>query len=63
MAEIVNLRQVRKQRERDAARVKGTQIAAKSGRPKALQALEQARTAKAARDLDGKKLNRPGDSD
>lgn len=53
MAEIVNLRQVRKQKERAAARASGIEAAAKSGRSKALKALEKARADKAARDLDG----------
>ena len=53
MAEIVNLRMVRKQKERDAARVKGSEAAAKSGRSKAVKNLEKARAEKASRDLDG----------
>ena len=39
MADIVNLRQVRKQKEREAARAKGTQVAAMKGRSKALKSL------------------------
>ncbi|MEO8244381.1 MAG: DUF4169 family protein [bacterium] len=54
MADIVNLRLARKQKEREAARLKGIEAAAKSGRTKALKTLEQARAEKAARDLDGK---------
>jgi hypothetical protein len=53
VAEIVNLRQVRKQKDREAARAKGIEAAAKSGRSKALKALEKARADKATRDLDG----------
>jgi hypothetical protein len=53
MADIVNLRAARKQRDREAARDKGTENAAKHGRSKAQLALEAARTEKAARDLDG----------
>lgn len=53
MAEIVNLRQVRKQKERDADRARGTLAAAKSGRSKALQALEKARAEKDEQALDG----------
>ncbi len=53
MADIVNLRQARKQKERADARAKGIEAAAKSGRSKALKALEKARADKAARDLDG----------
>ena len=52
MAEIVNLRQVRKQKEREEARTRGTLAAAKSGRSKALKQLEKARAEKEARDLD-----------
>lgn len=55
MAEIVNLRQVRKQKEREAARARGTLAAAKSGRSKALRQLEQARAEKDDRALDGHK--------
>jgi len=53
VAEIVNLRQVRKQKDREAARAKGIEAAAKSGRSKALRELEKARAEKAGRDLDG----------
>ena len=55
MAEIVNLRQVRKQKDRESAKARGTQAAAKSGRSKALKALEKARTEKDERALDGHK--------
>ena len=55
MAEIVNLRTVRKQKEREAARAQGTLAAAKSGRSKALKALEKARSEKDERNLDGHK--------
>jgi Domain of unknown function (DUF4169) len=53
VAEVVNLRTVRKQKERDAARARGIEAAAKSGRSKALKALEKARAEKEARDLEG----------
>ena len=59
MAQIVNLRQVRKQKDREAARVKGTEASAKTGRSKALKQLEQAQAEKAARDLDGKLRDDP----
>jgi Domain of unknown function (DUF4169) len=55
MAEVVNLRTARKAAERDAARVKATENAAKHGRSKALKTLEAARAEKARRDLDGAK--------
>jgi Domain of unknown function (DUF4169) len=54
-AELVNLRAVRKTRDRKTARVQSTANAAKHGRSKAEQSLEQARTEKAARALDGAK--------
>ena len=63
MADIVNLRQVRKQKVREAARSRGIEAAAKSGRSKALKSLEKARADKAARDLDGKQRDGPGGSD
>ena len=53
MAEIVNLRQVKKQAARKAARAKGDENAAKFGQSKAERELQQAKAAKAARDLDG----------
>jgi Domain of unknown function (DUF4169) len=53
VAEIVNLRTVRKQKEREAAKARGIEAAAKSGRSKALKALEKARADKATRMLDG----------
>ena len=59
MAEIINLRQVRKRKDREAARAKGTETAAKNGRSKALKALEKARSEKAARDLDGNRMESP----
>lgn len=56
MAEIVNLRQKRKQAAREAARDKGDENAARFGRSKAERALEKARADKAARDLDGHRI-------
>ncbi|WP_431300301.1 DUF4169 family protein [Tabrizicola sp. BL-A-41-H6] len=53
MAEVVNLRQVKKQAARKAARVEADANAAKFGRTKAEREVEAARAAKAARDLDG----------
>ena len=63
MAEIVSLRQVRKQKHRAAARAKGAEAAAKSGRSKALKQLEKARAEKTARDLDGKLREGQGEGD
>jgi hypothetical protein len=53
VADIVNLRQVRKHKDREAARLRGTEAAAKSGRSKALKALEEARSDKEKAALDG----------
>jgi hypothetical protein len=51
MAEIVNLRQAKKQAARKAARAAGDANAAKHGQTKAERELEKARAAKATRDL------------
>lgn len=56
MAEIVSLRQVKKQAARKAARAKGDVNAARFGRTKAEKTLEKARAEKAERDHDGHKL-------
>lgn len=63
MAQIINLRQARKQKDRAAARAKGIEAAAKNGRSKALKQLEKARAEKAARDLDGKLRDSQSDAD
>ena len=55
MAEIVNLRTVKKHAARKAARETGTANAAKHGRTKAARDLEQARAEKAARELEAHK--------
>jgi hypothetical protein len=55
MAEVINLRSVKKQAARKAARAKGDENAVKFGRSKAERELQQAQVAKAERDLDGKK--------
>lgn len=55
MAEIVNLRQAKKQAARKAARSAGDANAAKFGRTKAERKLAEARQDKAARDLDAHK--------
>lgn len=51
MAEIVNLRTVKKQAARVAARAKADENAAKFGRTKAERELQKATAEKAARDL------------
>lgn len=55
MAEIINLRTVKKQVARKAARVKGDENAVKFGLNKAIKDLTKARAEKSARDLDGHK--------
>ncbi|MDP3263880.1 MAG: DUF4169 family protein [Tabrizicola sp.] len=52
MAEVVNLRTVKKQAARKAARSEADANAAKFGRTRAEREAEAARAAKAARDLD-----------
>ncbi len=47
MAEIINLRQVRKERTRAKKRVEGDENAARFGRSRALKALERARNERA----------------
>lgn len=53
MAEIINLRAVRKAKERQEDRTQADANAVKYGRRKADKALETARAEKAKRDLDG----------
>ena len=55
MAEVVNLRQAKKQAARKAARSVADANAAKHGRTKADRELEKARAQKAAQALDGHK--------
>ena len=55
MAEIVNLRQARKSKERAAARAEADAKAAKFGRTRAEKAREAAEAARAKAELDGKK--------
>jgi len=59
MAELVNLRRARKQKDRAKARQKGAENAAKSGRSKSQKAGERAEVARLSRQLDGHK--RPHD--
>jgi len=53
MAEIINLRAVRKAKEKTETRAQADANAAKFGRRKADKSLEAARLAKEKRDLDG----------
>jgi hypothetical protein len=55
MAEVVNLRTVKKQAARKAARSQADANAAKHGRTKAERDLEKTRAEKAAKALDGHK--------
>ena len=55
MAEVINLRQVKKQAARKAARSNAGANTAKHGRTKAERELEKARAEKAAKALDGHK--------
>jgi len=55
MAEIINLRQAKKQATRKAARAQGDANAAKFGRTRAERDLERAQADKAARDLEAHK--------
>ena len=59
MAEIINLRSVRKAAARKADRLAGDQAAMKSGRTKAQKVLEAAEKAKAKAAHYGKKLDGP----
>ena len=55
MAEPVNLNRVRKEKARAAKKARANRNAVKFGRSKAEKDLEQARTDKTTRDLDGHK--------
>ena len=61
MAEIINLRTVKKQAARAAARKTGDANAAKFGRTKAERTLTEARTEKAKRDLEAHRRDPEGD--
>lgn len=63
MGETVNLRQARKQRERDAARKAGDANAAKHGLTKVAKALAKARADKARADLDAHRREAPPSDD
>ncbi|KFC73780.1 hypothetical protein FG93_01469 [Bosea sp. LC85] len=61
MAEIINLRRARKQRQRVATETKADQNRIDFGRSKAERSLTEARREKATRELDGHKLTPPPD--
>lgn len=56
MAEIINLRQRRKQKARQDAAAAGAENRARYGRPKAERGLDQAEAERARRELEHKKL-------
>jgi hypothetical protein len=60
MAEIVNLRRLRKQKARAEARAAAAENAARHGQGKADRSLQQAKAEQAARRLDGHRLERDG---
>lgn len=60
MSKIVNLRTIRKQRSRDAARRKGTESATASGETRAEREARRAEAARSVRHLDN---HRRGDPD
>lgn len=59
MAEIVNLRLVRKRKARDAAADAAAEARAKDGRTKTEKALARARLEKAGRDVEAHRLTGP----
>jgi len=59
MAEIVNLRLVRKRKARDAAADAAAEARAKHGRTKAEKSLDRARSEKAGRDVEAHRLTGP----
>lgn len=59
MAEIVNLRLVRKRKARDAAAEAAAQARVTHGRSKAEKSLDRARAEKAARDVEAHRLTGP----
>jgi ribosomal protein S2 len=61
MAELINLRTVRKRAKREADAKRAEQNRLARGRPKAERQLEEARAEKLSRDLDGHRIE-PGDS-
>ena len=58
MTKVTNLNRFRKQKARDEKRAEADANAVKHGRTKAQKSLEDARAEKAARNLDGHRLDR-----
>ncbi|MFD1702704.1 DUF4169 family protein [Methylopila henanensis] len=63
MADIVNLRQARKQRKRDAKEAGASENRIRFGRSKGEKAAEAARREQTARLLDGHRRENGGDAD
>ncbi|WEF25613.1 DUF4169 family protein [Paracoccus sp. S3-43] len=63
MTQIINLRQARKQRDRDARRVAGDANAVKFGEAKPLRELRQAEAERAGRRLDAHRRDDGPDAD
>ena len=63
MGEIINLRRARKTRERASKETVAAENRMKSGTPKALRQLKEARSEKEQRDLEAKRLERPAGED
>ena len=61
MTRIINLRQARKQRDRDAKRATGDANAARFGEAKPLRAARQAEADRASRSHDGHQVEKDGE--
>lgn len=57
MGDVVNLNKMRKARERGEAKERAAENRAKFGQPKAIREKQKKETVRAAKDLDGKKLD------
>ncbi|MFN4274814.1 MAG: DUF4169 family protein [Ferrovibrio sp.] len=57
MGDVLNFNKARKTRERDEAKERAAENRAKFGQPKATREKQKKETARAAKDLDGKKLD------
>ncbi|WP_374304473.1 DUF4169 family protein [Ferrovibrio sp.] len=57
MGDVVNLNKMRKARERGEAKERAAENRVRFGQPKAQRKQQEKETARAAKDLDGKKLD------
>ncbi len=57
MGDVVNFNKARKTRDRDAAKDRAAENRVKFGQPKAMREKRKKESARAAKDLDGKKLD------